>query len=104
MKAKVRKQLIGSNTCHYLRVFYKDKKKYIQFDHGLPQLAEDNEQDFLEEYHLISRITKPVEVSQIKVSVKWRDEEGEFLMEARNTYSLKRIFEMFPRVLRALKS
>ena len=85
---------------HYLRVYYgKDKKKYLQLDHGIPELAENTEERFIENYIIVKKITKPIEINKLHVNVKWTDEDGhEFEMGARNSYALDRIFELFPRL------
>jgi len=47
----------ASNVFHYLRVFIKDKKKYIQIDDGTPEEANAEMQILLESYRLVKRIT-----------------------------------------------
>ncbi|REE01052.1 hypothetical protein [Marinoscillum furvescens] len=103
-KVKRKSRFVGGVTCHYLRVYVEGKKKYIQFDHGLPQEAEDQEDEIIHGYMIVKKITRPVEVKKIQVSVEWQDEDGDsFVMRAKNSYVLKRIFEYFPRVLKAFK-
>lgn len=87
---------------HYLRVFVKNQKKYLQLDHGIPEPAENSEENFIQSYVLVKRITKPIEVINPRVTVRWRDEDGhEFEMAARNSHLLDRIFELFPRLKKA---
>ena len=90
---------------HYMRVFIHERKKYIQIDHGLVAEAEKIEQEVLEDYKIIKQITisKPIQVNTPLVTVEWNDEDGDhFEMKARNIHALKSIFELFPRVAKAL--
>lgn len=103
-KVKGRGGFLGKQTSHYLRVYYKGKKKYLQFDHGLPTAAEDNEEDVIHGYTIIKKVTRPIEVNKLKVSVEWQDEDGDaFSMQARNSVTFDRIFKFFPRVFKAFK-
>lgn len=97
-KVKIEKGYFGSSF-HYMRVFVKEKVRYIQMDHGLPQRADKCEEEMIQRYKLIKKITKPVEINQLKVMVKWKDEDGdEFTLIAKDNYVLYRIFELFPRL------
>lgn len=103
-KVKRRGNFLIEEHTHYLRVFYKDKKKYIQMDHGGPELAEDHEDYVMEGYILVKKITRPIEIRHLEVAISWSDEDGDrFKMKARNIHVLNKIFKDFPRLLKALK-
>jgi hypothetical protein len=100
-KVKIERGYFGSSF-HYMRVFMNGKTKYIQIDHGIPQKAEDCEEDMIHRYRLIKRLNKPIEVNQLKLSVNWRDEDGdEFNLTAKDNYVLNKIFIYFPRIAKA---
>lgn len=100
-KVKIERGYFGSSF-HYMRVFMNGKTKYIQLDHGIPQKAQDCEEDMIQRFRLIKRITKPVEISRLKVTVNWHDEDGdEFNLVAKDNYVLNQIFILFPRLAQA---
>ncbi len=99
-KVKVKDGYFGT-TYHYMRVFVKERKKYIQIDHGFAEEAERCEEDMVHHYQLVKRITKPIEINNLRVLVSWKDEEGhEFKMTAANSAVLQKIFDLFPRLSR----
>ncbi|NQW27201.1 MAG: hypothetical protein HQ474_04760 [Flammeovirgaceae bacterium] len=90
---------------HYLRVFYKNKIKYLQMSHGIPQEAENYEEGLLNSYELIKRIThhRPIEVRHATITLSWKDEDGDpFQLKVRNIHALQRVFELFPRLAKAV--
>ena len=96
----------SSNTFHYLRVFVKDKNKYVQIDDEEPVEANDEMAILLESYTLIKRIThhNPVEVNNAVLTISWKDEdEDPFEMKMRNIQVFKNALNLFPRVAKALK-
>ena len=104
-KVRVKKGYFGQTTYHYLRVFVKDKSKFLQLDHGLPQKAEENEEGIIQDYVIVKKITRPIEIHKVQVMIKWKDEDGDsFEMGARNSYVLDRIFQLFPRLRKAFES
>ena len=90
---------------HYLRVFYKGKTKYIQLSNGIPQEACNCEEVLLSSYELVKRITHyhPIEVCNAIITISWQDEDKDpFQLKIRNINALKRVFDLFPRLAKAL--
>ena len=95
IKSKSRR---ASNTFHYLRVFVKDKNKYVQIDDGTHEEANEDMQILLESYTLIKRITprNPVEVSNAVMPISWKDEDQDpFELKARNIQTFKNALKSF---------
>ena len=93
------------NTFHYLRVFIKDGRRYVQIDDGVPQEANDEMAILLESYTLVKRRThhKPVEVNSAVMTISWNDEDSDpFEMKMRNIHNFKRTMNLFPRLKKAL--
>ena len=102
IKSKSRR---ASNTFHYLRVFVKDKNKYVQIDDGTHEEANEDMQILLESYTLVKRITphNPVEVSNAVMPISWKDaDEDPFEMKIRNIQTLKNAIKLFLRLAKAL--
>ncbi len=96
----------ASNEFHYLRVFVKDNKKWVQIDDEEPVDATDEMTILLESYTIIKKIThhNPVEVNNAVMTVSWNDEdEDPFEMRMRNIQTFKNALNLFPRVAKALK-
>ena len=90
---------------HYLRVFHLDKIKFLQLSNGIPQEASSCEEALLSSYELVKQIThhNPIEVRNAIITISWQDEDGDpFQLKIRNIHALKRIFELFPRLAKAL--
>lgn len=97
---KIRKEkgYFGTST-HYMRVYVKDRKKYIQIDHQYPQEAERVESQIAEQYVVVKKLIKPVEYHRIRMTLTWEDEDGDrFKFEMRNHAVLDAIFQAFPRL------
>ena len=93
------------NYFHYLRVFIKDKKKYIQIDADPPQEVNDDMYAMLERFELVKKLTiyNPVEVGNAVMEISWLDEDGdEFKLNSRNIHNFKRTLDQFPRLKKAL--
>lgn len=94
-----------NKTYHFLRVWNKDGKKYIQIDHGLPQeLDADYERWFVQDYRLITTysVRQPIQILSPKVIFEFTEGTEKHQMEARNWYVVRRILEQFPRLKKAL--
>jgi hypothetical protein len=103
IKSKSRR---ASNAFHYLQVFVKDKKKYVQIDDEDPVEANEEMAILLESFTLIRRIThhNPIEVNNAVITISWNDEdEHPFEMKMRNIQTFKNALNLFPRVAKALK-
>ena len=103
-KVKLRDRSLDDQY-HYLRVFHKGEKKYIQLSNGIPQDAYNCEEVLLKSYELVKRITHyhPIEVCNIVITISWQDEDGDpFQLKIRNINALKRVFDLFPRLAKAL--
>ncbi len=90
---------------HYLRVFIKDKIKYLQIDHGIPTEAEKCEEEVTMQYEIVKRLTPgtPIQVNQLMISISWVDEDKDlFEFQVRNIHAFERVLRLFPRVARAL--
>ena len=90
---------------HYLRVFYQKKIKYLQLSNGIPQEASSYEEALLSSYELVKQITHhhPIEVRNAIITISWQDEDGDpFQLKTRNIHALRRVFELFPRLAKAL--
>ena len=95
----------ASNTFHYLRVFIKDGRRYVQIDDGVPQEANDEMSILLESYTLVKRIThhNPIEVNNAVMTISWNDEDADpFEMKIRNIHNFKRTLDLFPKIKKAL--
>ena len=95
----------ASNTFHYLRVFIKDGRRYVQIDHGVPQEANDEIAILLESYTLVKRIThhNPIQVNNSVMTVSWNDEDSDpFELKMRNIQTFKKALDLFPRLKKAL--
>ena len=95
----------ASNTFHYLRVFIKDGRRYVQIDDGVPQEANDEMAILLESYTLVKRIThhNPVEVNNAVMTISWNDEDSDpFELRMRNIQTFKNALKLFPRLKKAL--
>jgi hypothetical protein len=102
IKSKSRR---ASNAFHYLRVFVKNKKKYVQIDDEEPIDATDEMTILLESFTLIKRIThhNPIEVSNAVMTISWSDEDSDpFEMKMRNIQTFKKALNLFPRLKKAL--
>jgi len=102
IKSKSRR---ASNAFHYLRVFVKDKKKYVQIDDENPVDATDEMTILLESFTLIKRIThhNPIEVNNAVMTISWSDEDSDpFEMKMRNIQTFKNALALFPRIKKAL--
>ena len=103
-KVKLRDRSLDDQY-HYLRVFHKGKVKYIQLSNGIPQDACNCEEFLLSSYELVKRITHyhPIEVYNTIITISWQDEDGDpFQLKIRNINALKRVFDLFPRLAKAL--
>jgi len=103
IKSKSRR---ASNIFHYLRVFVKDKNKYVQIDDGTHEEANEDMQILLESYTLVKRITphNPVELNNAVMTISWSDEDQDpFELKARNIQTFKNALNLFPRVAKALR-
>jgi len=90
---------------HFLRVWIQDGEKYIQIDHGMPQVLEkDHELWFVQDYHLITTFSAhhPIDIRSPKVTFEFREGNESHRMEARNWDVVRRILEQFPRLKKAL--
>jgi hypothetical protein len=88
---------------HYIRVYIQEGKKYIQLDNDIPEPAEQLEEGILDDFMLVKKVVRPIEVKHPVVSITWKDEDDDrFVMKARNIFALKSIFKSFPRVAKAL--
>ena len=87
-------------TFHYLRIFNKKGQLFYQLDHGIPELVKGKlDETVLDNSTIVKKISKPITVNNIKITVAFDDEDGDsFAFRARNLQSLKRIFSEFPRV------
>ena len=95
----------ASNEFHYLRVFVKDNKKWVQIDDEEPVDATDEMTILLESYTIIKKIThhNPVEVNNAVMTISWSDEdEDPFEMKMRNIHTFKNALNLFPRLKKAL--
>ena len=95
----------ASNAFYYLRVFIKNKKKYIQINDDVPQQANDEMVMLLESYTLVKRIThhNPVEVNNALMTISWNDEDSDpFELRMRNIQTFKNALNLFPRLKKAL--
>ena len=95
----------ASNTFHYLRVFIKDGKRYVQIDDDAPQEADDEMAILLESYTLIKKITyhNPIDVNNAVMTVSWNDEDSDpFELKMRNIHNFNRTMNLFPRLKKAL--
>jgi len=102
IKSKSRR---ASNTFHYLRVFVKDKNKYVQIDDEEPVEANDEMAMLMEPYTLVKKIThhNPVEVNNAVMTISWSDEDSDpFEMRMRNIQPFKNALALFPRIKKAL--
>ena len=103
-KIKIRSRR-ASNSFHYLRVFMKGKKKYVQIDDGIPQEANKEVSILLESYSLVKRIRRhnPIQVNNSVMTVSWNDEDGDpFELKMRNIQTFKKALDLFPRLKKAL--
>ena len=95
----------AADAFHYLRVFTKNKKKYIQINDDVPQEANDEMAMLLESYTLVKRIThhNPVEVNNALMTISWNDEDSDpFELRMRNIQTFKNALKLFPRLKKAL--
>jgi hypothetical protein len=95
----------ASHSFHYLRVFVKGNKKWVQIDDEEPVDATDDTQILLEPYTIVKKIThhNPVEVNNAVMTVSWNDEdEDPFEMKMRNIQVFKKALNLFPRLKKAL--
>ena len=95
IKSKSRR---ASNAFHYLQVFVKDKKKYVQIDDEDPVEANEEMAILLESFTLIRRIThhNPIEVNNAVITISWNDEdEHPFEMKMRNIQTFKKALNLF---------
>lgn len=100
-KIRHKESHFGKNV-QYMRVFVKEGVKYFQIDHGSEEKAADREEDIAACYDILKRITKPITINRLSLTLNWTDEDGdEFKLTARNSYVLNRIFELFPRLKKA---
>ena len=102
IKSKSRR---ASNIFHYLRVFVKDKNKYVQIDDGTHEEANEDMLILLGSYTLVKRITphNPVEVSNAVMPISWKDtDEDPFEMKIRNIQTFKNAIKLFLRLAKAL--
>ena len=94
-----------SNQFHYLRVYIKNKKKYIQIDAYPPQEVNDDMYAMLERFELLKKITihNPVEFNNTVLKISWLDEDNDdFTVKSRNIHNFKRTLALFPRLKKAL--
>lgn len=90
---------------HYLRVYVKNRKKFLLMDNEEPTEAEKCEQDIIQEYEIVKRLTpgNPIEVHRAEIALTWQDEDGDsYRMPARNIHVFFKILKLFPRVAKAL--
>ena len=95
----------AANAFHYLRVFIKNKKKYIQINDDVPQEANDEMAMLFESYTLVKRIThhNPIEVNNVVMTISWNDEDSDpFELRMRNIQTFKNALNLFPRLKKAL--
>ena len=103
-KIKLRNRSLDDQY-HYLRVFNRGNTRYIQLSNGIPQEAINCEEVLLDSYELVKQITHyhPIEVRNAIMTISWQDEDGDlFELKIRNIHALKRVFELFPRLAKAL--
>ena len=103
-KIKLRNRSLDDKY-HYLRVFHRGETKYIQLSNGIPQEARNCEEVLLSSYELVKRITHyhPIKVFNVIITISWQDEDGDpFQLKIGNINALKRVFDLFPRLAKAL--
>ena len=102
-KIAPKRQLLSS-SCHYLRVFVRNKVKYFQLDHAPPELASKVEMDYLDHYKIVKKIINPIQVNKLSFKLTWIDEDGDhFEMGGTGSHILDSILKNFPRVAKAFK-
>lgn len=102
-KTKVEGSFYTEASNHYIRVFYKDKKKFVQVDHYPPQEFRmgNNEENFLLTHKVVKRLTKqtPIQVNRLSITISWQDEDGDtFTMTAQTRAMFEHNLEQFPRL------
>lgn len=94
-------------TYHLVRVWIEGKKKYVQIDHSTPEeLDEDKERWMVQDYVIIQQFDSlnPMVVQAPDVVVSFGVEGGgPHHLKVRNMFQLNRIFELFPRLRKALE-
>ncbi len=90
---------------HLLKVWREERKKYIQIDHGYPQvLSADDENDFFLNYQIIEVYSskKPLEISDPRIIVEFNERGTPIYLHGKSLMVLRRILDEFPRLFKAL--
>ncbi len=91
--------------CHYLHIFYQDKKKFYRLNASLAQPCDDNGHIPFEGYKLIKKLSHPIAINKVKLHLEWQDADGdEFEFAMRDIQLLRTLFTEYPEIAKAFGS
>jgi len=103
---KVRRGRRLDISYHFLKVWVEKGQKYLQIDHGLPQvLSHEEENYFIRDSEIIKRYNHqhPIIVESPRIIFAFMESGHSHQMEARNWAVVERILEQFPRLWKAIR-
>ena len=91
--------------CHYLLIYYIEKRKFYQLNASLAQPCDDNGKLPFDGYRLLKKLQRPIAIKKVKLNLEWQDAEGdEFEMHMRDIQLLRNLFQQYPEVAKAFGS
>ena len=79
-----------------------DGKKYYQVDNELPQQVDKYGVMYLDEFHMIKRLNRPIQIKKARITITWYDQdEDKFETTMTNVQVLRRLFNEFPEIAKA---
>lgn len=90
------------NRCHYLRVYYDEKRKHFQLNHYHPEKADDFGVLPLEGFRFVKKLNRPLDVKKVRITIEWQDgDEDVFQVSMTNVQMIRILFDQFPEIAQA---